>query len=177
MKVFKLKKTKRYKSTVLGASAALFAAHVLSNSKKVIKKVKIHADIELCISNFQRLYSIQFSPWCLPLIYLAALCKSLPFLSHALMTPSTKHSRSGHSLWPVPRKKYFPPVLTLLQRVSSNIQTHFVYFSSVTLVLLKELDFFFYFFFCLSTVGKFWRGNSVCKHRYKITILFYTCSL
>lgn len=43
MKLFKLKKTKKYKSTVLVASAALFAAHVPSNSKKVIKKVKIHS--------------------------------------------------------------------------------------------------------------------------------------
>lgn len=146
MKLFKLKKIKKYKSTVLAASSALFAAHVLRNSKKVIKKVKIRAYIELCISNFQRLYSIQFSPWCLPLIYLCALCKSL--LSPALMIPFTKYSRFGYPLWPVPRKKYFPPVLTLPQRVG------------------------FFFFFGIS--GK---GNSVHKHEYKITGLFYTFSL
>lgn len=153
MKLFKLKKIKKYKSTVLAASSALFAAHVLRNSKKVIKKVKIRAYIELCISNFQRLYSIQFSPWCLPLIYLCALCKSLPFLSPALMIPFTKYSRFsrfGYSLWPVPRKKYFPPVLTLPQRVGL----------------------FFGFFFGIS-----WKGNSVHKHEYKITGLFYTFSL
>lgn len=34
MKLFKLKKIKKYKSTVLVASSALFAAHVLSNPKK-----------------------------------------------------------------------------------------------------------------------------------------------